>query len=73
MSDNHFKYSNSVLALPLFFVWFLWFVYWLEIRFGFDFNKMEFILEHFRGYKAFFLVHLSMPTLIICIIIQFLY
>lgn len=39
MQDNHFKYSNSVIALPLFFVWFLWFVYWLEIRFGFDFDE----------------------------------
>lgn len=37
MNDNHFKYSNSVLALPLFFVWFLWFVYWLQIKFNFDF------------------------------------
>lgn len=37
MDDNHFKYSNSVIALPLFFVVFIWFIYWLEIRFDFDF------------------------------------
>jgi membrane associated rhomboid family serine protease len=37
MEENHFKYSNSVIALPLFFVLFLWFVYWLQIRFDFDF------------------------------------
>lgn len=37
MHDNHFKYSNSVIALPLFFVLFLWFVYWLQIKFDFDF------------------------------------
>ena len=37
MNDNHFKYSNSVIALPLFFVLFLWFVYWLQIKFDFDF------------------------------------
>ena len=37
MNDNHFKYSNSVIALPLFFVWFLWFIYWLQIKFDFDF------------------------------------
>ena len=37
MNDNHFKYSNSIIALPLFFVWFLWFVYWLQIKFDFDF------------------------------------
>ena len=37
MKDDHFKYSNSVIALPLFFVLFLWFVYWLQIKFDFDF------------------------------------
>lgn len=37
MHDNHFKYSNSVIALPLFFVLLLWFVYWLQIKFDFDF------------------------------------
>lgn len=37
MNDHHFKYTNSVIGLPLFFVWFLWFIYWLEIRFDFDF------------------------------------
>ena len=37
MNDNHFKYSNSVIGLPLFFVWFLWFIYWIEIKFDFDF------------------------------------
>lgn len=37
MNDSQFKYSNSVIALPLFFVIFLWFIYWLEIRFDLDF------------------------------------
>jgi membrane associated rhomboid family serine protease len=37
MDDNHFKYSNSVIALPLFFVVLLWLIYWLEIRFDLDF------------------------------------
>src|SRR3970040_2546899 len=36
--DKHFKFNNSVVGLPLFFVLFLWFVYWLEIRYGFDFD-----------------------------------
>jgi membrane associated rhomboid family serine protease len=36
--DSQFKFTNSVVGLPLFFVLFLWFIYWLEIRFGFDFD-----------------------------------
>lgn len=38
MEENHFKFTNAVVGVPLFFVLFLWFVYWLEIRFGFDFD-----------------------------------
>ena len=37
MNDDQFKFSNSVIALPLFFVLVLWVVYWLQIRFDFDF------------------------------------
>lgn len=39
MNDNHFKYSNLVIGFPLFFVWILWFVYWLQIKFDFDFYE----------------------------------
>ncbi len=52
MHDNHFKYNNSVIALPLFFVWFLWFVYWLEIRFGFDFDKNGIYPRTFSGLQG---------------------
>ncbi|MGQ7945342.1 rhomboid family intramembrane serine protease [Flavobacterium sp. WC2509] len=38
MEENNFKFTNAVIGVPLFFVLFLWFVYWLEIRFGFDFD-----------------------------------
>jgi membrane associated rhomboid family serine protease len=38
MEENNFKFDNTVIAVPLFFVLLLWFVYWLEIRFGFDFD-----------------------------------
>lgn len=39
MSNTNFKFSNSVVGLPLFFVLFLWIVYWLQIRFDFDFYR----------------------------------
>jgi membrane associated rhomboid family serine protease len=35
--DKNFKFTNSVVGIPLFFVLFLWFIYWLEIRYDFDF------------------------------------
>lgn len=52
MNDNHFKYSNSVIALPLFFVLILWFVYWLEIRFDFDFTENGILPRTFLGLQG---------------------
>jgi membrane associated rhomboid family serine protease len=52
MNDNHFKYSNSVIALPLFFVLLLWFVYWLEIRFDFDFTENGILPRTFLGLQG---------------------
>jgi hypothetical protein len=51
--DNHFKFTNSVVAVPLFLL-FLWFVYWLEIRFGFDFDKNGIFPRTFSGLQVFF-------------------
>ena len=35
--DKEFRFTNAVVVLPLFFVVLLWFVFWLEVRFDFDF------------------------------------
>jgi membrane associated rhomboid family serine protease len=37
--DNHFKFSPSVLAWPLYFVLLLWLVYWAEIKFSIDLTE----------------------------------
>jgi membrane associated rhomboid family serine protease len=52
MNNHHFKYTNSVLGLPLFFVWFLWFIYWLEIRFDFDFVENGILPRTFSGLQG---------------------
>jgi membrane associated rhomboid family serine protease len=52
MNDNHFKYSNSVIGLPLFFVWFLWFIYWIEIKFDFDFVENGIFPRTFYGIQG---------------------
>jgi membrane associated rhomboid family serine protease len=39
MNENDFKFSNSVVGLPVFFVLFLWIIYWFQIRFDFDFYQ----------------------------------
>jgi membrane associated rhomboid family serine protease len=52
MKDDHFKYSNFVLVLPLFFVLSIWFVYWLEIRFDFDFTQNGILPRTFSGLQG---------------------
>ena len=52
MNDTNFKYNNSILVVPLFFVWVLWFVYWLEIKFGFDFDQNGIYPRTFSGLQG---------------------
>ena len=50
--EKHFKFTNSVIGLPLFFVVFLWFVFWLEIRFDFDFVQNGIYPRSFSGLQG---------------------
>jgi membrane associated rhomboid family serine protease len=52
MEENHFKFTNAVVGVPLFFVIFLWFVYWSEIRFGFDFVENGILPRTFSGLQG---------------------
>lgn len=82
--DNHFKFTNSVIALPLFFVVLLWFVFWLEIRFNFDFVQNGIYPRELLGLQGVLfspfihddLEHLynnSIPLLILLAALQFFY
>lgn len=50
--DKNFKFTNSVIAVPFCFVLFLWFVFWLEIRFGFDFVQNGIFPRTFSGLQG---------------------
>ncbi len=52
MNDNHFKFSNSVIGLPVFFVLFLWIIYWVQIRFDFDFYQYGIYPRDFSGLQG---------------------
>ncbi len=84
MSDTNFKFSNSVIGLPLFFVLFLWIIYWLQIRFDFDFYRFGIYPRDFIGLRGVFfspfihenLDHLynnSIPLVILLAAMQFFY
>jgi len=40
MEDRHaFRFSPTTLAVPLYFVLFLWIVFWFEAKYGYNFNR----------------------------------
>lgn len=52
MNDNQFKFSTSVVGLPVLFVLLLWIVYWIQIRFDFDFYKNGIYPRDFSGLQG---------------------
>jgi membrane associated rhomboid family serine protease len=84
MNDTNFRFSNSVIGLPMFFVLFLWIVYWLQIRFDFDFYRYGIYPRDLIGLRGVLfspfihenLDHLynnSIPLLILLAAMQFFY
>ncbi len=55
MNDQkHFKFSNLTLAIPLYFVLFLWVVFWFELKFGFNFNTYGIYPRSLKGLRGIF-------------------
>ncbi|MCW2117768.1 rhomboid family intramembrane serine protease [Flavobacterium sp. 7A] len=82
--DNDIKYSNSVWGVPLFFVLSLWVVYWLQIRFDYDFIENGIYPRTFSGLQGVIfspfihadLSHLynnSLPLFVLLAALQFFY
>lgn len=82
--DKDFKFSPAVIGLPLFFVLFLWFIYWLQIRFDYDFIQNGIYPRTFLGLQGVVfspfihaeLSHLynnSLPLLVLLAALQFFY
>jgi membrane associated rhomboid family serine protease len=82
--DKNFKFTSAVVGIPLFFVLFLWFVYWLEIRFDFDFVTNGVFPRTFSGLQGIIfspfihsdIEHLynnSIPLLVLLAALQFFY
>ena len=60
ISDNStqettFKFDSKVFLIPLLFVLIIWFVYWLEFMFGFNFNKFGIYPRSFSGLRGIFI------------------
>lgn len=54
MEAPYFQFRNRVILLPLLFVLTIWFVYWLDIRFHFDFDKNGIFPRTLSGMQGIF-------------------
>ncbi len=84
MNDNHFRFSTSVLALPMFYVLSLWIVFWIEMKFKLDFINYGIYPRNLEGLRGVFfspfihssIEHLynnSIPLLILTAALQYFY
>ncbi|MCF6296787.1 MAG: rhomboid family intramembrane serine protease [Flavobacteriaceae bacterium] len=53
--NNQFKFSPVLLAIPLYFVLLLWIVYWVEVKYGYNFNKYGIYPRDLKGLRGIIL------------------
>jgi membrane associated rhomboid family serine protease len=82
--DKNFRFTTSVIALPLCFVLTLWVIYWIDIRFQIDLSQHGILPRTFSGLQGIIfspflhgsLQHLfnnSIPLLILLAALRFFY
>lgn len=49
--------SKSIFVIPTFYVVLIWFIYWFEIQYSFNFNKFGVFPRTLNGFKGVFLMH----------------
>lgn len=52
MDDHPFKYRRSVLFVPIIVILLIWFIYFIEIKFSFNFNKYGIYPKTFKGLRG---------------------
>ena len=52
LNENPFKFTALTLAIPLYFVLFMWIVFWFETKFGYNFAKYGLRPRTFSGLKG---------------------
>ncbi len=51
-SSEQFQFTNGVIVYPVFMVLSLWLVFWVEIRFGYDFTKWGIYPQTLKGLRG---------------------
>ena len=74
MNDqNHLVFSKKIWRTPMVFIIVIWFIYWIEITYGYNFNTYGIAPRNFVGIRGVFFLLLSMQTRSIFSIIRYRY
>ena len=55
--EHHLQFSKSVFLIPTIYIVNIWVIYWVEINFGFNFNKFGIFPRDLVGFRGVFLTH----------------
>ncbi|PQJ79213.1 rhomboid family intramembrane serine protease [Polaribacter porphyrae] len=55
--EQHLKLKQSIFIVPALFVVAIWLIYWIEIKFGFNFNKFGVYPRTLKGFRGVFCTH----------------
>ena len=55
--ENNLKISGNIFIVPIAFIVAIWFIYWLEIHFSFNFNKYGVYPRTLKGFRGVFFTH----------------
>ena len=53
-NNNTLSYHKNVLYIPVVAILAIWLIYWIEIRFGYNFNKYGILPRDFKGLRGIF-------------------
>jgi len=81
---QHFQFSTGVVAFPICFILILWIIFWIEVRFGFNFSKYGIYPLTLQGLRGILLspfihgsiehiYHNSLPLLVLSMALFYFY
>lgn len=57
MKDEDIQLNKNIITVPLLYIALIWFIYWVEIYFGFNFNSFGVFPRTLKGISGIFFTH----------------
>ena len=83
-NQEHFKFTTGVIGYPIYFVLIIWIVFWVEVRFGYNFNSFGIYPRTLAGLRGIVfspfihgniehLYHNSIPLFVLSVTVFYFY